>query len=92
MTLDMSGELVLKDDLVTLLGGLTGSDPGDREPIRIPLARVTNTISDPKVEMTPQTIAANRDQNNAHDARVDLATGTWVRFRLGRCRCLSTLR
>lgn len=56
--LEMSGELLLKSDLVSTLGGLAGGDVPNREPIRIPLARVTSTLDAPKVVMTPETLAA----------------------------------
>jgi len=58
LTIDMTGELLLKEDLLEVLGGHGDEDPAKREPIRIPLARVTNTLSDPKVEMTADTLAA----------------------------------
>jgi hypothetical protein len=58
LQLDMTGELLLKDDLVSALGGLAGADVEDREPIAIPLARVTQTLDDPKVTMTAETLAA----------------------------------
>jgi hypothetical protein len=58
LEIDMTGEILLKDDLVSALGGLTGAELDDRGPIRIPLARVTNTLVDPKIEMTPATLAA----------------------------------
>lgn len=55
---DMTGELLLKGDLVSALGGLAGADMAEREPIRIQLAKVTNTLDDPKVVMTSETLAA----------------------------------
>jgi hypothetical protein len=58
LSIDMTGDVVLKSDLVSALSGLAGTDLGQREPIRIPLARVTNTLSDPKVVMTGETLAA----------------------------------
>jgi hypothetical protein len=54
----MTGEILLKDDLVSVLGSSAAGDPARRKPIRIPLARVTHTLSDPKVEMTAETLAA----------------------------------
>lgn len=56
LSIDMTGELLLKDDLVSAIGGLAGADI-DREPIRIELARVTRTLDDPKVSMTRETLA-----------------------------------
>jgi len=58
LSLDMTGEVLLKGDLVSTLGGLAGADVPDREPIRIELAKVTNTLSEPEVEMTAETLAA----------------------------------
>ena len=58
LTVDMTGEILLKGDLVSVLGGLAGAHLADRKPIRIELARVTNTLSDPKVVMTKSTLAA----------------------------------
>ena len=54
----MTGELLLKSDLLHVLEGSVGADSARRKPIRIPLARVTQTLSDPKVEMTAETLAA----------------------------------
>ena len=54
----MTGEVLLKSDLVSTLGGLARADVPDREPIRIELAKVTNTLSEPEVEMTAETLAA----------------------------------
>ena len=58
LAIDMTGELLLKGDLVSTLGGLAGAQMEEREPIRIQLAKVTNTLDDPKVEMTKETLAA----------------------------------
>jgi hypothetical protein len=58
LTLDMTGELLLQSDLLAVLVGALGGDGTDRAPIRIPLARVSNTLADPKVSMTPRTLAA----------------------------------
>jgi hypothetical protein len=58
LNLDMTGEVLIKGDLVSALGGLAGADMAERKPIRIPLARVTNTLSDPKIAMTKETLAA----------------------------------
>jgi len=58
LSLDMTGELLLKSDLLHVLEGSVGADSARRKPIRIPLARVTHTLSDPKVEMTAETLAA----------------------------------
>ena len=58
LTVDMTGELLLKGDLVLALGGFAGAHLADRKPIRIELARVTNTLSDPKVVLTKSTLAA----------------------------------
>jgi hypothetical protein len=58
LTIDMTGEVVLKEDLVSVLGGLDDAESAAREPIRIPLARVTNTLAEPKIEMTKETLAA----------------------------------
>lgn len=61
LQIDMTGEVLLSGDLVSALGGLLGAKIGDRRPVRIPLARVTNTISEPKIEMTPKTLVAIPD-------------------------------
>ncbi|MEM9177825.1 MAG: AsmA-like C-terminal region-containing protein, partial [Myxococcota bacterium] len=58
LSIDMKGEVLLKSDLVSTLGGLAGANVPDREPIRIELAKVTNTLSEPEVEMTAETLAA----------------------------------
>ena len=58
LTVDMTGEILLKGDLVSVLGGLAGAHLADRKPIRIELARVTTTLNDPKVVMTKSTLAA----------------------------------
>jgi len=57
LSIDMTGELILKGDLVSTIGGLAGADMPDRKPIRIQLARVTNTLNEPKVVMTKETLA-----------------------------------
>jgi hypothetical protein len=56
--IDMTGEVLLKGDLVSSVGGMAGAEMDDREPIRIQLARVTNTLDDPKIVMTKETLAA----------------------------------
>ena len=58
LEIDMTGEILLKGDLVSALGGLAGANLAERKPIRIELARVTNTLNDPKVVMTKSTLAA----------------------------------
>jgi len=61
LTIDMTGEVLLKEDLVSVLAGSDAKDSArqpDREPIRIPLAHVTNTLTEPKIEMTSETLAA----------------------------------
>jgi hypothetical protein len=59
LSIDMKGEILLKSDLVSALVGSPGSGAASgRQPIRIPLARVTNTLADPKLRMTPETLAA----------------------------------
>ena len=58
LEIDMTGEVLLKGDLVSALGGLLGARIGDRKPVRIPLAHVTNTLSEPKIVMTPKTLIA----------------------------------
>lgn len=59
LSIDMKGEILLKSDLVSALAGSSGSGAASgRQPIRIPLARVTNTLADPKLRMTPETLAA----------------------------------
>lgn len=59
LSIDMKGEILLKSDLVSALVGLPGGGAASgRKPIRIPLARVTNTLADPKLRMTPETLAA----------------------------------
>ena len=50
----MTGEVILKGDLVSAMGGASA----DRKPIQIKLARVTNTLNDPKIKMTAETLAA----------------------------------
>ena len=59
--IDMTGEVLLKEDLVSALGGLSGASQADRKPIRIPLAHVTNTLAEPKIVMTRDTLAAVSD-------------------------------
>jgi hypothetical protein len=54
----MTGEMLLKIDLAHVFEGSAGGDSDRQKPIRIPLARVTGTLSDPKVEMTAETLAA----------------------------------
>ena len=56
--LDMRGELLLDAPLVAMLAGRPASELAGRPPVRIPLARVTNTLSDPKVSLTVETLAA----------------------------------
>ncbi len=58
LSIDMTGEMLLKSDLVSTLAGLAGAEVPGREPIRIELAKVTNTLAEPEVEMTPETLAA----------------------------------
>ena len=58
LKVDMTGEILIKGDLVSVIGGLAGANLEDRKPIRIELARVTNTLSEPKVVMTRSTLAA----------------------------------
>ena len=58
LSIDMTGEVLLKEDLVSALGGLADRNPADRKPIRIPLARVTNTLAEPEIVMTKDTLAA----------------------------------
>lgn len=58
LQIDMTGEVLLKGDLVSKVGGMAGADVAERKPIRIQLARVTNTLTDPKVVMTKETLAA----------------------------------
>lgn len=58
LAIDMKGEVLLKGDLVSALGGMAGASVPDRKPIRIELARVTNTLSQPKVKLTAETLAA----------------------------------
>ena len=53
----MTGEILLKGDLVSVHGSSAGADSARRKPIRILLARVIHTPSDPKVEMTAETLA-----------------------------------
>lgn len=55
---DMTGEVLLKGDLVSAIAGLGGRAQADREPIRIPLARVTGTLDAPEITMTSETLAA----------------------------------
>jgi hypothetical protein len=57
LEIDMTGDVLLKADLVSVLGGLLGTRSGVRDPVRIPLAHVTNTLSEPKIEMTSKTLA-----------------------------------
>ena len=56
--LDMRGELLLDSPLVAALAGRPASELAGRAPVRIPLARVTNTLSDPKVSLSAETLAA----------------------------------
>ena len=56
--IDMTGEVLLKGDLVSTIGGMAGAETADREPIRIQLAQVTNTLDDPQIVMTKETLAA----------------------------------
>lgn len=56
--LDMKGELLLDAPLVAALSGRPAAALAGRGPVRIPLARVTNTLDDPKVSLTPETLAA----------------------------------
>ncbi len=58
LEIDMTGEIFLKADLLSALGGLVGATIGDQKPVQIPLAHVTNTLSEPKVEMTAKTLVA----------------------------------
>ena len=58
LEVDMTGEVLLKADLVSALGGLLGAELGDRKPVRIPLTHVTHTLAEPKIEMTPRTLVA----------------------------------
>jgi len=58
LTIDMTGEVLLKSDLITVLGGSDEKNKADRRPIRIPLASVTNTLAEPKIVMTSETLAA----------------------------------
>jgi hypothetical protein len=55
---DMTGEVLLKADLVSAIAGLGGNVQAAREPIRIPLARVTGTLDAPEITMTSETLAA----------------------------------
>jgi len=57
LTIDMTGEVLLKEDLISALGGHIDADKADRESIRIPLARVTNTLADPKIVMSKEALA-----------------------------------
>jgi hypothetical protein len=57
LTIDMTGEVLLKEDLISALGGQLDADKADRESIRIPLARVTNTLADPKIVMSKEALA-----------------------------------
>jgi hypothetical protein len=54
----MTGAIFVQGDLVSALGGLAGANLAERKQIRIELARVTNTLSDPNVVMTKSTLAA----------------------------------
>lgn len=56
--LDMRGELLLDAPLVAALAGRPASELAGRGPVRIPLARVTNTLSDPKVSLSAETLAS----------------------------------
>lgn len=58
LALDMKGELLLDPPLVAALSGRPGAALAGRSPVRIPLARVTNTLADPKVSLTAETLAA----------------------------------
>lgn len=56
--LDMRGELLLDAPLVAALSGRPASELAGRGPVRIPLARVTHTLSDPKVSLSAETLAS----------------------------------
>ncbi len=56
--IDMTGEVLLKADLISWLSGHVGANLAAGKPIRIPLARVTNTLAEPKIVMTKATLAA----------------------------------
>lgn len=58
LAIDMRGELLLDAPLVAALSGRPVSELAGRGPVRIPLARITNTLSDPKVSLAPETLAA----------------------------------
>lgn len=58
LVLDMRGELLLDSTLVAALAGRPANELAGRAPVRIPLARVTNTLADPKVSLAPETLAA----------------------------------
>ncbi|MEZ4332996.1 MAG: DUF748 domain-containing protein [Myxococcota bacterium] len=58
LVLDMKGELLLESPLVAALSGRPAAALAGRGPVRIPLARVTNTLADPKVTLTAETLAA----------------------------------
>ena len=58
LSIDMTGEVLLKGDLVSAVSGFAGARLENRKPIRIPLANVTNTLFDPKIRITPKILLA----------------------------------
>lgn len=58
LEIELTGDVLLKSEMVSALGGVLGGSEGSRDPVRIPLARVTNTLSEPKVVMSSKTLAA----------------------------------
>lgn len=58
LALDMRGELTLDSSLVAALSGKPAASLADRGPVTISLARITNTLAEPKVSLAPETLAA----------------------------------
>lgn len=54
----MTGEVLLKENLVSALGDFLGMKIVNGESVRIPLAEVSNTLDDPKISITAKTIVA----------------------------------
>ncbi len=56
--LDMKGEILLEEELVSALAAASGIDTSSARPVPVELARVTRTLDDPKLSMTSRTLAA----------------------------------
>ncbi|MFP6654947.1 MAG: AsmA-like C-terminal region-containing protein [Myxococcota bacterium] len=58
LEIEMTGEVLLKANLISALGDLLGVRIANGESVRIPLAEVTNTLDDPRIVLTPKTLVA----------------------------------